>query len=185
MLSQLTSHVLDTTEELHTATDGIFTRKVFFVNDDGEGMSIQMMCAQNEAVAASPTSNSTDVVYLMYALITCQAWWQVSKCAGHDAQLKSGMSARHVYMYLRQQHTRARVCVGVCAYVYTGMFPILDYTGKVVESCGTSVSRAMLVVRNVWLVSSEACRGGESARGVYLIIMEWSPNTSMYAQVHI
>ena len=163
MLSQLTSHVLDTTEELHTAADGIFTRKVFFVDRDGEGMSIQMMRAHNEAVAASPTSNSPDVVYLMYALITCQAWWQVSKCAGHDAQLKSGMSARHVYMYLRQQHARARVCVCVCVYVYTGMFPILDCTGQVVESCGTSISRAMFVVRNVWVVSSEACRGGKSA----------------------
>ena len=104
MLSQLTTLVLDTTEELHTAADGIFTRKVFFVDRDGEGMSIQMMRAHNEAVAASPTSNSPDVVYLMYALITCQAWLQVSTCAGHDAQLQSNMSARHVYMYLRQQY---------------------------------------------------------------------------------
>jgi len=81
MLSQLTSLVLDSTEELHTAADGIFTRKVFFVNGDGEGMSIQMMRAHNEAVVASRTSDSPDspdVVYLMYALITCQAWWQVS-----------------------------------------------------------------------------------------------------------
>ena len=76
MLSQLTSHVLDTIEELHTAANGIFTRKVFFVNEKGEGMSIQDMCAHNEAAAANPTSNSADVVYLMYALITCQAWLQ-------------------------------------------------------------------------------------------------------------
>ena len=88
-------------------------------------------------------------------------------------------------MYVRHQHARARVCVCVCEYVYTGMFPILDCTGQVVESCGTYVSRTMFVVRKVWPVSSEAWRGAESARGSYLIIMEWSPNTSMYTQVRI
>jgi len=79
--------VPDTTEQLHTAADGIFTREVFFVDSEGKGISIEQMRAQNEAVAANQTSNSADVVYLMYALITCQAWWEVSKCTGHDAQL--------------------------------------------------------------------------------------------------
>ena len=63
-------------------------------------------------------------------------------------------------MNLRQQHARVCVCVCVCVYVYTGMFAILDCTRKVVESCGTSIRRAMFVTRNVWVVSSEACRGG-------------------------
>jgi len=131
MLSQLTTIGLDTTEELHTAADGIFTRKVFFVNGDGEGMSIQMMRAHNEVVVASRKSHSPEVVYLMYALITCQSWWLVSRCAGHDAQLKLGMSARHLYMYLRQQHGRVCVCVCVCACMCTQeYFRFLTARGK-------------------------------------------------------
>ena len=50
MLSQLTSLVLDSIDQLQTAADGIYNRKVFFVNGDGEGMSIQMMHEQNAAV---------------------------------------------------------------------------------------------------------------------------------------
>ena len=58
-----------------------------------------------------------------------------------------------------------RVCVRVCVcvYVYTGMFAILDCTREVVESCGTSINRAMFVMLNVGVVSSSPCRGGESA----------------------
>jgi len=154
MLSQLTTIVLDATDQLQTAADGIYTRKVFFVNGDGDGMSIQMMREQNAVVTACQSSHSPDEVYLMYALITCQLWWLVSRFVGKDAQLKFGMSARHVYMYLYQQHARVCACVCVCVYVYTGMFPILDCTRKVVESCGTSINRAMFVMRNVWAVSS-------------------------------
>jgi len=69
--------------------------------------------------------------------------------------------------------------------VYTGMFPILDCTGKMVESCGTSISRTMFVMRTVWVVGSDACTGGESARGLYLMIMQWCPGTNMYAEVRI
>ena len=79
--------MLDATDQLHTAADEISTLEVFFVNGAGKGVSIEQMRVQNEAVAAKQTSNSADVVYLMYALITCQAWWEVSKCTGHDAQL--------------------------------------------------------------------------------------------------
>jgi len=42
MLSQLTTLVLDCIDQLQTTADGIYHRKVFFVNGDGEGMS-QMM----------------------------------------------------------------------------------------------------------------------------------------------
>jgi len=118
MLSQLSTLVLDSIDQLQTAADGIYNRKVFFINGDGDGMSIQMMHEQNAAVAARQISNSPDVVYLMYALITCQLWWQVSSFVGKDAQLKFGMSARHVYMHLYQQHARvcACVCVRVCVH---------------------------------------------------------------------
>ena len=100
MFSQLTTTMLDCVAQ----ADGIYNRPVFFVNDAGEGMSIKMMHEHNADAVARQMSDSTDVVYLMYALITCQAWLQVSTCAGHDAQLQSNMSARHVYMYLRQQY---------------------------------------------------------------------------------
>ena len=146
MLSQLTTLVLDAIDQLQTAADEIHTRKVFFINGDGDDMSIQMIHEQNAALPARQISNSPDEVYLMYALITCQLWWQVSRFVGKDAQLKFGMSARHVYMYLYQQHARVCACVCVCVYVYTGMFPILDYTRKEVESCGTSINRAMCVM---------------------------------------
>ena len=73
----------------------------------------------------------------------------------------------------------------MCVCVYPGMFPILDCTGKVVESCGTSISRTVFVVYTVWVVGSEACRGGESAPGVYLMTMQWSPSTNMYAEVRV
>ena len=96
MLSQLTTLVLDCIDQLQTTADGIYNRKVFFVSGDGERMSIQMMHEQNAAVVALQISDSPDVVYLMYALITCQLWWQVSRFVGKDAQLKLGMSARHV-----------------------------------------------------------------------------------------
>jgi len=71
--------VLDTTDQLHTAADGVFTRRVYFVDDKGKGKSIQDMCAHNEAATANP--HPDDVVYLMYALITCQAWRLVRTCA--------------------------------------------------------------------------------------------------------
>ena len=118
MLSQLTTLVLDAIDQLQTAADEIHTRKVFFINGDGDDMSIQMMYEQNAAVAARQISDSPDEVYLMYALITCQLWWQVSRFVGKVAKLKFGMSARHVYMYLYQQHARvcARVFVRVCAH---------------------------------------------------------------------
>jgi len=132
MLSQLTTLVLDVIDQVQTAVDGIYTRKVFFINGDGDGMSIQMMHEQNAAVAARQVSDSPDEVYLMYALITCQLWWQVRRFVGQDTQLKFGMSARHVYMHLYQQHARVCACVCVCVYVYKGMFPILDCTRKVV-----------------------------------------------------
>ena len=98
MLSQLTTLVLDSIDQLQTAADGIYNRKVFFINGDGNGMSIQMIHEQNAAVAALQISDSPDVVYLMYASITCQLWCQVSRFVGKDAQSKFGMSARHVYM---------------------------------------------------------------------------------------
>jgi len=71
--------MLDCVAQLQTTADGIYNRQVFFVNDDGEGMSIQMMHEHNADVAARQMPDSTDVVYLMYALITCQLWWQVSR----------------------------------------------------------------------------------------------------------
>ena len=107
MLSQLTSHVLDTIEELHTAADGIFTRKVFFVNEKGEGMSIQDMRAHNEAAAATP--HSDDVVYLMYALITCQAWLQVSTCAFWTFYTIYIYICMYVYIY---------ICIHVYIYIF-------------------------------------------------------------------
>jgi len=108
MFSQLTTTMLDCVAQ----ADGIYNRPVFFVNDAGEGMSIKMMHEHNADAVARQMSDSTDVVYLMYALITCQLWWQVSGFVGKDAQLKSGMSARHVYIYLYQQH--ACVCSCIC-----------------------------------------------------------------------
>ena len=82
-------------DELQAAADRIYNRKVFFINDDGDGMSIKMMHEQNAAVAARQISDSPDEVYLMYALITCQLWWMVSSFVGEGAQFKFGMLARH------------------------------------------------------------------------------------------
>jgi len=86
----------------------------------------------------------------------------------------------HIPMYMR---VRVRVCV--CVYVYTGMFPILDCTREVVESCGTSINHAMFVMLDVWVVSPRPCRGGESARGMYMIIINLSLNICMYTHVCI
>jgi len=67
-------------------------------------------------------------------------------------------------MYICNYTNNMRVCVRVCVcvYVYTGMFPILDCTRQVVESCGASINCAMFVTLNVWVVSPRLCRGGES-----------------------
>ena len=82
--------MLDCVAQLQTAGDEIYDRPVFFVNDAGEGMSIQMMYDHNADVDARQKSDQksdpTDVVYLMYALMTCQLWWQVSSFVGKDAQ---------------------------------------------------------------------------------------------------
>ena len=75
MLSELTILVIDSTDQLQAATDRIYNRTVFFIDDDGDGMYIKMMHEQNAAVAARQISDSPDEVYLMYALITGQLWW--------------------------------------------------------------------------------------------------------------
>jgi len=108
--------MLDCVAQLQTAADGIYNRPVFFVNDAGEGMSIQMMHDHNADVTALQKSDQksdlNDVVYLMYALITCQLWWQVSIFVEKDAQLKSGMSARHD-TFTCTNNMRVCVCVFV------------------------------------------------------------------------
>ena len=109
--------MLDCVAQLQTAGDEIYDRPVFFVNDAGEGMSIHTMHDHNADVDARQKSGQkpdpTDVVYLMYALITCQLWRQVSSYVGKDALLNSGKSARHVHIYLYQHH--ACVCLCICA----------------------------------------------------------------------
>jgi len=97
MLSQLTLLMIDSIDELQAAADKICNRKVFFINDVGDGMSIKMMHEQNEAVAARQISDSPDEVYLMYAFITCQLWCMVSRFFGVGAQLKFRISERHIY----------------------------------------------------------------------------------------
>jgi len=123
--------VLDAIDQLQIAADKIYTRRVFFMNKDGDGMSIQMMYQHNAAAAELQISNTSDVVYLMYALITCQSWWEVSIFVHQDIQLNFCVSARHVYMYLYQQHARVSVCVCVCACVCTQeCFRFLTERGK-------------------------------------------------------
>jgi len=118
MLSELTTLVIDSIDQLQAAADRIYNRQVFFITDDGDCMSIKMMHEQNAAVAARQISDSPDEVYLMYALITCQLWWMVSSFVGEGAQFKFGMLARHIYMYL-YQCTCACACVCVCACMCT------------------------------------------------------------------
>jgi len=88
MLSELTLLMIHSIDELQAAADRICNRKVFFINDVGDGMSIKMMHEQNKAVAVRQISDTPDEVYLMYALITCQLWWMVSSFFGEGAQLK-------------------------------------------------------------------------------------------------
>jgi len=101
--------------QLQTAGDEIYDRPVYFVNNAGKGISIHSMHDHNADVHARQKSgqkpNPADVVYLMYALITCQSWWEVSSFVGNYDQLKSGMSVRHVYIYLYQQHACVWWCV--------------------------------------------------------------------------
>jgi len=97
MLSELTLLMIHSIDELQAAADRICNRKVFFINDVGDGMSIKMMHEQNEAVAARQISDSPDEVYLMYAFITCQLWCMVSRFFGVGAQLKFRISERHIY----------------------------------------------------------------------------------------
>ena len=152
MLSQLTTLVLDSTDQLQTAATGIYNRRVFFKDSDGEGVSIQMMHAHNALAAQHKNPDSPDVVYLMYALITCQLWILVSRLVDQNAQLKIGMSVIHTYMCSCQLH--ARMCAG--------MFPFLDCKREVVESCGACSSRDVLVLLSVWAVSSRISKCGES-----------------------
>jgi len=88
LLSEVTTLVLDAIDQLQIAADEIYTRRVFSMNKDGEGMSIQMMHEHNAAAAGRQISNTPDELYLMYALITCQSWWEVSRFVGKDIQLK-------------------------------------------------------------------------------------------------
>ena len=64
-------------DQLEDAGDAIYNKQVFFQDDFGNGKSIKEMQQQNKEVASRQISDSSDVLYLMYALITCQAWWQV------------------------------------------------------------------------------------------------------------
>ena len=159
MLSELTTLALDAIDQLQIAGDKIYTRKVFFANKDGDGMSIQMMHLHNAEAAKHQICNTPDVVYLMYALITCQSWWEVST-PGHSIKLlRVGKSCIHVFV--PTTCVCERVCVWVCVCVYTGMFPILDCTRKVVESRGISIDRAMFVVLQDWAVSSRPRSSGD------------------------
>ena len=97
-MPELTTLVLDATGQLQIAGDEIYTRRVFFKHKDGEGMSIQMMHKHNAEAAELQISNTPDVVYLMYAWITFQSWWEVSRFVHQDIQLNFCVSARHVYM---------------------------------------------------------------------------------------
>jgi len=95
------------------------TRQMFFINKDGDGMSIQMMHQHNARVAARQISGSTDKVYLMYALITCQMWWQVSRFDGKDVRFKIwrvGKTCIYVVVPTTCACVRACVCVRVCVH---------------------------------------------------------------------
>jgi len=151
MLSQLTTLVLDSTDQLQTTATGVYDRRVFFKDSAGVGVSIQQMHAQNALAAQHKNSDSPDVVYLLYALITSQMWILVSRFADQNAQLTVGMSVIHLYMCSCQPH--ARVCAG--------MFPFLDCKGQVVENCGACSSRDVLVMLGVWAVSSRIIKCGE------------------------
>ena len=151
MLSQLTTLVLDSTDQLQTAGTGIYNRRVFFKDSAGLGVSIQEMHAHNELAAQHKNSGSPDVVYLLYALITSQMWILVSRFVDQNAQLKIGMSVIHIYMC--SYHLHARVCVG--------MFPFLDCKRKVVGNCGACISRDVFVKLGVWAVSSRISKCGE------------------------
>ena len=146
MLSQLTTLVLDSTDQLQTAGTGIYNRRVFFKDSAGVGVSIQEMHAQNALATKHKNSDSPDVVYLLYALITCQMWILVSRFVDQNAQLKIGMSVIHIYMcsyqlQLKNQQMRRVnlrfVCdrcnlVIECIYVY--MYVYIENSLKFCES---------------------------------------------------